>query len=127
MEVEILNKLSEHSHLFCNMCDKIRSLIKNIVAEHGGFYMFERYQPYTIIEAFDPIYTISQYCEARVYAIRIKDGDIYIYIDTTPDLIATKEYLLSEDAEENWYCFDWDSGFVFEHAINSIMVEMMVQ
>ena len=125
IKVEFRNKLAKHNARYCEACDDMRSLIKDFVTMHGGFYIFETYQPYVITETFDPIYTISHYCEARVYAIRIKDNDIYIYVDATPDLIVTKESLLSEDVEENWYFFDWDSGFVFEHAVNSIICELM--
>ena len=125
IEVEFRNKFAEHNMLYGKACDGMRSLIKDFVTMRGGFYMFETYQPYVITETFDPIYTISHYCEARVYAMRIKDNDIYIYVDSTSDLVVTKESLLSEDVEENWYLFDWDSGFVFEHAINSIICELM--
>lgn len=126
IKTEFRRKLAEHNMLYGKTCDDIRSLIKDFVTTmYGGFYMFETYQPYVITETFDPIYTISHYCEARVYAIRIKDGDIYIYVDSTSDLVVTKESLLNEDVEENWYFFDWDSGFVFEHAVNSIICELM--
>lgn len=125
IKAEFRNKFAKHNARYCKICDDMRSLIKDFVVMHGGFYMFKTYQPYVITETFDPIYTISHYCEARVYAIRIKDNDIYIYVYATPDLIVTKESLLSEDVEENWYFFDWDSGFVFEHAVNSIICELM--
>ena len=127
IEAKFRNKFVKYNERYCKVCDDMRSLIKNFVVMRGGFYMFETYQPYVITETFDPICISSQYCEAIVYAIRIKDNDIYIYIDATPDLVVTKESLLSEDVEENWYLFDWDSGFVFEQAINSVIVEMMDQ
>ena len=125
IEAEFRNKLTKHNAIYCEVCDDMRSLIKDFVTMRGGFYMFETYQPYVITETFDPIYTISHYCEARVYAMRIKDNDIYIYVDATPDLIVTKESLLSEDVEENWYLFDWDSGFVFGQALISIVCELI--
>lgn len=125
IEAKFRNKLAKYNALYCEACDDMRSLIKDFVVMHEGFYIFETYQPYVITETFDTIHTISHYCEARVYAMRIKDNDIYIYVDATSDLIVTKESLLSEDVEKNWYLFDWDSGFVFEQALNSIACELM--
>ena len=126
-KVEFRRKLAEYNMLYGKTCDNIRSLIKDFVAMHGGFYMFETYQPYVITEVYDDRH--SFYNEARVYAICVKNDDVYIYISTLGNADITKEDILSEDMEESedWYIFDWDSGFVFEHAINSIMVEMMDQ
>ena len=91
----------------------------------GGFYMFETYQPYVITEVYDDRH--SFYNEARVYAICVKNDDVYVYISTCDSEDITKEDMLSEDVEESedWYLFDWDSGFVFEHAVNSIVCELM--
>ena len=124
IEAKFRNKFTKHNERYCKVCDDMRSLIKDFVVMRGGFYMFETYQPYVITETFDPICISSQYCEARVYAIYIKDNGIYIYVDSTSDLIVTKESLLSEDVKENWYFFDWDSGFVFEQAVISIVCEL---
>lgn len=124
IEAKFRSKFVKHNERYCKVCDDMRSLIKDFVVIRGGFYMFETYQPYVITETFDPTHTISHYCEARVCAMRIKDNDIYIYVDATPDLIVTKESLLSEDVEENWYLFDWDSGVVFEQAVISIVCEL---
>lgn len=89
--------------------------------------MFETYQPYVITEAYDGRRCF--YDEASAYAICVKNDDVYIYISTPGNTDITKEDMLSEDVEESkdWYLFDWDSGFVFEQAINSVIVEMMDQ
>ena len=126
-KVEFRRKFAEYNMLYGKTCDNIRSLIKDFVVMRGGFYMFESYQPYVITEVYDGRHCF--YDEAMAYAICVKNDDVYIYISTLGNADITKEDILSEDVEESedWYIFDWDSGFVFEHAINSIMVEMMDQ
>ena len=126
-KVEFRRKFAEYNMLYGKTCDNIRSLIKDFVVMRGGFYMFESYQPYVITEVYDGRHCF--YDEASAYAICVKNDDVYIYISTPGNTDIAKEDMLSEGVEESkdWYLFDWDSGFVFEHAINSIMVEMMDQ
>ena len=125
IEVEFQNKFAEHNTLYGKACDNIRSLIKDFVAMRGGFYMFETYKPYVITEVYGGRH--SFYEEARLYAIYIQNDDVYVYISACDSEYITKEDMLSEDVEEseNWYLFDWDGGFVFEHAVNSIVCELM--
>lgn len=128
IKTEFRRKFAEHNMLYSKTCDDIRSLIKDFVTTMcGGFYMFETYQPYVITEVYDDRH--SFYNEARAYAICVKNDDVYVYISTCDSEDITKEDMLNEDVEEseNWYLFDWDSGFVFEQAINSVIVEMMDQ
>ena len=128
IKTEFRRKFAEHNMLYSKTCDDIRSLIKDFVTTMcGGFYMFETYQPYVIIEVYDGRRCF--YDEASAYAICVKNNDVYIYISTPGNTDITKEDMLSEDVEESedWYLFDWDSGFVFEQAISSVIVEMMDQ
>lgn len=124
IEAKFRNKFARHNERYCKTYDDIRSLIKDFVVKCGGFYMFETFQPYAIIEVYDGRHCF--YDEARIYAIRVKNDDVYIYISTIGNADITKEDMLSEDVEEfnDWYLFDWDSGFVFEQAVNSIVCEM---
>ena len=124
-KVEFRRKFAEYNMQYCKTYDDIRNLIKDFVVMCGGFYMFEDYQPYVITEVYD-----SRHCfydEARAYAICVKNDDVYIYISTLDNADITKEDILSEDVKESedWYLFDWDSGFVFEQAVNSIVCEMI--
>ena len=126
IKTEFRRKFAEHNMLYSKTCDDIRSLIKDFVTTmRGGFYMFETYKPYVITEVYDDRH--SFYNEAIAYAICVKNDDIYVYISTLDSEDTTKEDMLNEDVEEseNWYLFDWDSGVVFEHAVISIVCDLM--
>lgn len=125
IKAEFRNKFTKYNERYCKVCDDMRSLIKKFVVMRGGFYMFETYKPYVITEVYDDRH--SFYNEAIAYAICVKNDDIYVYISTLDSEDITKEDMLSEDVEEseNWYLFDWDSGVVFEHAVISIVCDLM--
>ena len=116
-------KLFKLNAKYCGIIDAINEQVRKIVEDNGGFYMFEDYHPFVIIENFDSYGMSSTYEEAQAYAMRIKNGNLQVYVSACK-LDATRKSLMNEGADEDWYDLEWDSGLVYEQAINAILVEL---